>query len=215
MTSRARAAAAAQAEADAAAAAALVCDSTGAPREPTLDEVCSNMLHAAAVASAVPSQRALLKYEAKIRDAMRFFERPAGGGACCDVRDVGALVRALDLNPTEATVLRIVEDAEEPVSTGLIKFERLRPLLLHALVNREYAGQVLERESERTLRLAFAALDRHGTGRVPVDTFVQLLTTSGSEPLSQEEARRLLDAVVDPLTNTVIIDDYITLLLES
>ncbi len=205
-------------------------NSTGAPRAPTLDEICTNILHV----SAKPSDRTISKHEAKIRTLFRHFDaslqtdtKDASKKDSCDVRDVGALVRGLNLNPTEATVMRIVEDCEEAESTGYIKYERLFPVLLKCMLDREYAGQILEREDEQMLRRAFAAIDRDGRGWIEVDTMKKLMlaargssasghadVAAGSEPLSMEEMNKMIEAVVDPASGKINVDDYISLLME-
>lgn len=205
---------------------------SGNPRQPTMDEVCENILH---VVATKPSERTKQKYDTKIREMFKYFDASKNSGSkdddqsgsskklmtdCCDVRDVGALVRGLNLNPNEATVLKIIEDCEEEESTGYVKFVKLYPVLMQCLINREYAGQILEREDEQMLRRAFAALDTDGKGWIDADVMKVLMTRKkgdggGSEPLGGEELETMLEAVVDPETGKINVDDYISLLLEQ
>lgn len=231
-----------------------ISNSTGAARAPTLDEVCDNIMHI----SSKPSDRTVAKYETKIKEAFKYFNKQSkeelqqndekgshkknSFPGFCDVRDVGTIVRALNLNPTEATVFKIIEDSEEEESTGFIQFVKLFPILMKCCLTREYNNQILEREDEQMLRRAFASLDRNGTGWIDAEIFKKLLmaTTKGngsnsrpasaavdgvnisndgninsSEPFSAEEMERTLEAIVDPVTGKINIDDYISLLTES
>lgn len=189
---------------------------TGAPRDPTAEELFENI-------HAVPariSDRTRKLHEQRCRDLFKVFEKPAGSGGC-DVRDVGSLVRGLGLNPKEATVLAMIEAAEETESQGSIKFERLLPVLMQALTERQYAGQILERESESGLRRALAAIASSGTiggsserDWLDADVVRELLSRSGrGEPLSADETDRMLNSIVDPVTGRISIDDYVSLLM--
>jgi Ca2+-binding EF-hand superfamily protein len=229
-------------------------NSTGAPRAPTMDEVCENVMHI----SSKPSERTVAKYETKIKEVFKYFNKQTKEEQLqqqqkdekekkhirmygfCDVRDVGTIVRALNLNPSEATVLKIIEDCEEEESTGFIQFAKLFPVLMKCCLMREYNNQILEREDEQMLRRAFAALDRNGTGWIDAEIFKKLLMAtkggnsrptsaadggavsisgdgniSSGEPFSAEEMERTLEAIVDPATGKINIDDYISLLMES
>jgi Ca2+-binding EF-hand superfamily protein len=193
------------------AAPAPISESTGAPRPPTLEDVCET-LHRVPVTA---GRKRVARCETDIRDLMRAFERPEPGSGQVDVRDVGTIARGLNLCPTEATVLRMVEAAEEPESTGYVRCERLAPVLLRAAIDREFAGQVLEREDEHALRRALTALDPQRSGWIDAATFRDAVGRSGPEPLGVDELERLMAAVVDPGTGQVNVDDYITLLMET
>lgn len=217
-----------------------ISNSTGAARAPTVDEICTNILHV----SAKPSDRTVQKHESKVKTILRNFDaatltKDATKSNSCDARDVGTIVRALNLNPTEATVMKIVEDCEEDESTGYIKYEKLLPVLMKCMLDREYAGQILEREDEQMLRRAFRAIDRDGKGWIEVDTMKKLMmatrmhntntgnsnndgsgtsddgVAAGSEPLTMDEMDTMIQTVVDPATGKINVDDYITLLMET
>lgn len=59
----------------------------------------------------------------KIRDAFSVFDRE--GRNACDVREVGTIVRSLNIYPTEKQLQRWIHEMEEEEPTGLIFYEKV------------------------------------------------------------------------------------------
>ena len=59
----------------------------------------------------------------KIRDAFSVFDRE--GRNACDVREVGTIVRSLNIYPTEKQLQRWIHEMEEEEPTGFIVYEKV------------------------------------------------------------------------------------------
>ena len=145
------------------------------------------------------------EYNKKLSDLFVIFERDGNG--TCDVREVGAIVRAMGLNPTEAQVMKIVETVEEPEATGFIKLEALRAVIMDILLTHEFKGQLMVRDEEETIFRAFAALDKDRKGYVESEYLKELMTTMG-EKLNTEEVLEMINAAADPETGHIYYDEY-------
>lgn len=156
----------------------------------------------------IPRSRAavkLEKIEARLADLFQLFERDEG--TRCDVRDVGTIVRAMGLNPSEATVLQIIEDVEGEESVGTVLLERLRSVLIGILMTNEYKGELMVRDDEDRILQAFEALDRDNKGYIDAEYLKQVMTTMG-EKFSAEEVVEMVSAAADPETGHVYYPEF-------
>jgi calmodulin len=150
-------------------------------------------------------ERRKKEHEKKLDELFVIFERDGNG--TCDVREVGAIVRAMGLNPSEAQVNKIIETVEEVESTGFIKLDRLRTVILDILITHEFKGQLMIRDEEETIFRAFAALDKDRKGYVESEYLKEVLTTMG-EKLNTEEVLEMINAAADPETGHIYYDEY-------
>eukprot|EP00994_Dinema_validum_P004420 NODE_2469_length_690_cov_96.407176_g2017_i0.p1 GENE.NODE_2469_length_690_cov_96.407176_g2017_i0~~NODE_2469_length_690_cov_96.407176_g2017_i0.p1 ORF type:complete len:183 (+),score=40.02 NODE_2469_length_690_cov_96.407176_g2017_i0:73-621(+) len=156
----------------------------------------------------IPPERQLqrkVNLKKKIHDAFHMFERENSG--TCDVREVGTIVRALGINPTETQMHRIIEEIEEPEPTGWIRYEKFERLMVDVLWNNEFDGQVLQRDDEERILQAFAALDPEGNGYIDGEMLQNMLTSKG-ERFSQDEVTEFINAAADPETGHIYYEEY-------
>ncbi|XP_046584252.1 calmodulin-A-like isoform X2 [Haliotis rubra] len=124
---------------------------------------------------------------AELREAFGLFEK-AGKGRI-NVRDLGALLRSLGMNPSE----RDLEEARHELEISGT-FSRARGTVSFADVERYIArrgGVFLGCDEEEDIHAAFQVLDRNGNGRIDIDEFRHFMTTMG-ERMTPEEVEELL-----------------------
>lgn len=156
----------------------------------------------------IPPEREEIKrrrFEERLMDLFMVFERDGNGQ--CDVREVGTIVRAMGLNPTEADLVEIVEAVEEAEAVGFVKLAKLRTLILDVLMTSQLNGRLMVRDTEDTIVRAFRALDADGKGYVTSEELKRLMTETG-EKLTAEEVIEMLNAAADPETGYIYYDDY-------
>ncbi len=145
----------------------------------------------------------------KLDELFAVFERQEKG--TCDVREVGNIARGMGLNPTEAQVAQMIEAIEEPESTGFVKSEKLRALLVDVVTTREFKGQLMIRDDEATIFRALAALDKDRKGYIDSEYLKELMTTMG-EKFNTEEILEMINVAADPETGHIYYEDYASVL---
>ena len=123
------------------------------------------------------------------RDAFSLFDKMGDGKIECS--EIGDLLRALGLNPTESTVKKIVAEID---STGQkrISLEEFFPLFhMQAKQNPTGAGNRIESFQE-----AFRIFDRDSNGKVSVAEIRHLLTSLG-ETLKSSDVDHLVAGLED------------------
>ena len=122
------------------------------------------------------------------RDAFSLFDKVGDGKVECS--EIGNIMRALGLNPTESIVKKIVADID---STGQkrISLEEFVPLFHEQCKKKPNAESSGESFSE-----AFKIFDRDTNGSVSVAEISHLLTSLG-ESLSGEDVDQLVSGMED------------------
>ena len=122
----------------------------------------------------------------------------------CDVREIGTIVRHLEICPTEIELRDMITEIEEEEPTGFIRFEKFERMMSRILLENQYP-----RDSEDRLIRAFRTLDTENKGYVEAEKLRSLLTTHG-ERFSQEEIDEFLNFAVDPESGVMHYEDYIS-----
>eukprot|EP00760_Papus_ankaliazontas_P025939 PhM_4_TR2935/c0_g1_i1/m.89727 len=160
----------------------------------------------------IPKARLQLRertIEANMVKSFQLFEREGTG--MCDVREVGTIVRSLGLNPTEEQLSRMIEQMEDPESTGFVRMERFVVVMKPVLLNLDFQGTLMVRDSEDLILQAFRALDKDGRGYVDSEYLKEVMTTMG-EKFSSDEILEMLNAAADPETGNIKFEDYAPIL---
>ncbi|KAJ1627190.1 EF-hand calcium binding domain 2 [Pavlovales sp. CCMP2436] len=139
-----------------------------------------------------------------VRAKFALFDKEARGH--CDVREVGTIVRALGMCPSELELRDMITEIEEEEPTGFIRFEKFERLAIRVLLANQF-----QRDPEERLLAAFRAIDTDAKGYVEAEKLRELLTTRG-EKFSVEEIDDMLSFAADTETGLVHYEDYITLL---
>lgn len=145
----------------------------------------------------------LEKTRKNVRDAVVLFEHKEGS-KLVDIKDVGALVRSLGVNPSGVQV-NIIHDQlaalnAENQASSLLSMEHIEIVVANFLVQQKKA---LFRDDYHTLMRAFRAFDTEGKGYVDADHMRALLTTRG-ESMTEEEANKMVAAAVGHNTDNRI-----------
>jgi hypothetical protein len=70
-----------------------------------------------------PETEQVIEIKKKVRDAFSVFDRE--GRNACDVREVGTIIRSLNIYPTEKQLQRWIHEVEEEEPTGFILYEKV------------------------------------------------------------------------------------------
>jgi len=146
--------------------------------------------------------------EKRVRDAFNLFDRTRK--ELVDEREIGTIVRALQLNPTEEDLVAMVTEmkAEEP-EAQFIKWAAFEPVCMAYVLDISKGRGA----SEEQLLQAFQVLDNEKNGYLEVDKLRALMTAQG-EKLSPEEFENMSNACSDA-EGLVFYDDYIALLSQG
>ena len=153
--------------------------------------------------------RRLKKAKSSISQAFALFERD--GSRTCDVREMGTIVRALGLNPTESQLIAMVEEVEDIPPTGYIQYEKFEALMVKILLSGEFKGVCMARDTEDLIMQAFEVLDPNKTGVLDAETLKEMMVNMG-ERFGPEEINEFLNAASDPETGEIRYEDYAILL---
>jgi len=162
--------------------------------------------------SFVPVQREEIRrrqYDLQMSELFSLYEKEDSG--LCDVGEVGTIIRAMNLNPSEALVTSIIESIEEPESTGYVSLSKLRNVLMEIKMTGQYMGTVLMRDSEETIIKAFQMLDREKKGYIEEKDLREVMTTMG-EKFSAEEMLEMINAAQDPDSGHIYYEDFAPIL---
>jgi len=151
-----------------------------------------------------PAPHAELK--AKIKAAFSIFDKDEKQE--CDVREIGTIVRSLNIYPTEKQLQRWIHEIEEEEATGFIKYEKFEPLAVKLLTEEALSHK---RHAEDEIVKAFQVLDEDKKGYLEADELQRLMTQYG-EKFSSDEVKEMLTAAVDVELGRVFYEDYAELL---
>ncbi|KAJ3592965.1 hypothetical protein NHX12_005303 [Muraenolepis orangiensis] len=135
----------------------------------------------------------------RINDAFQVFDHDLNNTV--DVREMGAIVRSLGCFPTEAELLDIIDEVEEP--TGFICFERFLPTMSKILMEHKFSPI-----PEDMLLMAFEVLDQQKKGYLESDELTNYMR-HGDEPFSQQEIEEMMSSAVGPDSNAVHYKDFV------
>ncbi|KAL2917259.1 hypothetical protein HK105_203324 [Polyrhizophydium stewartii] len=144
--------------------------------------------------------QALLK---KIKRAFETFDLQ--NNSTCDVREVGTIIRSLNIYPSEEQLHGWIKEMEEDEPTGYITFQKFSKTALRILSSNAHV-----RDDDEKLFRAFQILDAEKRGYLLPDELRSFMTSHG-EPFSHEEIEEMLTACTDPAENKVYYEDYIAL----
>ncbi|KAG9389803.1 EF-hand domain pair [Carpediemonas membranifera] len=146
------------------------------------------------------------RYRTIIKKTFDVFDRSEDG--TCDIREVGSILRALNINLTEARLRDVCSQVGEEEPSGFIQYKRLEPVILTFLM-----GSETFRDTEERILEAFKVLDTEGKGYLDADELRVLMTTNG-EYFSTEEVNEMLAFAADPEDGKINYMEYVKHLSE-
>eukprot|EP00164_Ancoracysta_twista_P000932 GFYU01001221.1.p1 GENE.GFYU01001221.1~~GFYU01001221.1.p1 ORF type:complete len:167 (-),score=37.39 GFYU01001221.1:208-708(-) len=158
---------------------------------------------AAAPAAEDPKKLALRQ---KIMDAFEPFDQDSR--KCCDVREVGTIIRSLNIYPSESQLREFITEIEEEEPTGYIRYEKFEMLLMRLLSEGDH-----QRDHSEKIVKAFKALDTDKKGYLTTEEVTEYMTTHG-ERFSAEEIDEMVQAAADPETGFIFYEEYAEVLAE-
>ncbi|XP_030232088.1 dynein regulatory complex protein 8 isoform X1 [Gadus morhua] len=139
----------------------------------------------------------------RINDAFQVFDHDLN--KTVDVREIGAIVRSLGCFPTEAELLDIIDEVEEP--NGFICFERFLPTMSKILMENKFRPI-----PEDTLLKAFEVLDQQKKGHLEPNELTEYMR-QGDEPFTQLEMEEMLSSAVEPDSNLIYYKDFVNMMV--
>ena len=158
---------------------------------------------------AIREERRRRQIDERLAKVFPTFEKEQSG--LIPVESVGTMIRAMNLNPTEAVIQEVIKAVEEPESTGYVKITALRGVMIEMCMTKEYKGVILVRDDEETIVKAFRMLDQNQRGYIEVEYLKQVLGELG-EKFNDEEMSEMISAASDPETGHVYYEDFAALL---
>ncbi|KAJ3300248.1 Dynein regulatory complex protein 8 [Borealophlyctis nickersoniae] len=119
------------------------------------------------------------------------------------VREVGTIIRSLNVYPSEDQLRGWIKEMEEDEPTGYVTYEKFFKVAMRVLTSNTYA-----RDDEEKLYRAFLALDAEKKGYLTPDELRGFMTGEG-EPFTTEE----IDEMLMPLLKHIA-PDYVTVLAQ-
>ena len=158
--------------------------------------------------NAVERQRQEDFYREQVRDAFRIID--VEGRGFLDKREVSYLMRFLLQFPSEAQVRDyILVKLEDDEPSQFVKQDKVEAFMVNVLMTNEFEPAPAEH-----LLAAFRIMDPQGTGRIPKDILVELLTTKGI-PLRNVEIQSFEKFALDKTGDFVEYEDYVAKLVEE
>lgn len=142
----------------------------------------------------------------KIKAAFSVFDKEERN--MCDVREIGTILRTLNVYPTEKQLQRWIHEIEEEEPTGFIMFDKFEALVIRLLTVEAMQNK---RNGEDEILRAFQMLDVDKKGYLEAEELQRLVTTHG-EKFSAEEVKEMLTAAVDVELGRIYYEDYVELL---
>eukprot|EP00286_Rhodomonas_abbreviata_P024251 CAMPEP_0181309030 /NCGR_PEP_ID=MMETSP1101-20121128/11796_1 /TAXON_ID=46948 /ORGANISM="Rhodomonas abbreviata, Strain Caron Lab Isolate" /LENGTH=160 /DNA_ID=CAMNT_0023415487 /DNA_START=13 /DNA_END=495 /DNA_ORIENTATION=+ len=142
----------------------------------------------------------------KIREAFDLFDREGKG--VCDNREMGTILRSLSIYPTEAQLLKWLNEVAPDLPSEYFAYDPFEVLCVRLLT--EEAMQQ-KRHTEEDILAAFQALDVEKKGYLEAEQLQLLIGTYG-EKFSQEEVKDMMSAAVDVEQGRIYYEDYAELL---
>ncbi|PRP81235.1 hypothetical protein PROFUN_02069 [Planoprotostelium fungivorum] len=154
--------------------------------------------------------------EQMVKEAFEVFEQDNAPGFV-DINDVGSIVRALGMNPSQKELSDIHKDvsvninSEEPERLQVVEgahapLTKLQPKLVQIMIENKMA-----RDDEQKIKRAFQVIDTERKGYIDTEKLSSLLSSHG-ESFTQEEIEEMFSLAVDPDKGVIFYDEYATLL---
>ena len=132
-------------------------------------------------------------------------------GYIVDVRDAGTIIRASGINITEAQLMEIIEQVEDPESTGTLSSHALKRTILKILITNDLNGTIIVRNDEARIIRAFETLDQEKRGYLDAEFLREVMTSMGDR-FSTEEVAEMISASAEPETGRVYYEDFAALM---
>merc|ERR1712216_259472 len=149
-----------------------------------------------------PDTEQVIELKKKIRERFGVFDREERNA--CDVREVGTIIRSLNVYPTEKQLQRWIHEIEEEEPTGFIVYDKFEKLAVR-LLTEEWIQ--FKRSNEDEILAAFQTLDVEKKGFLEQDELARLVTTYG-EKFSAEEVKEMMTSAVD-VDGKVYYEDFV------
>eukprot|EP00792_Barthelona_sp_PAP020_P002622 TRINITY_DN14163_c0_g1_i1.p1 TRINITY_DN14163_c0_g1~~TRINITY_DN14163_c0_g1_i1.p1 ORF type:complete len:182 (+),score=45.60 TRINITY_DN14163_c0_g1_i1:49-546(+) len=139
-------------------------------------------------------QEALTKqFLSQIKEVFSIFDR--NNDKTCDEREIGTMMRSLNLDPTEAEVLEIVEKCRIDEPSVLVIYDTLEPVLLQCMLD-NYFNNKYARITYEKLLSSFRVFDTENNGYISLEQLESLLTNNG-ETFRDKELQSMIDFAGD------------------
>jgi len=144
----------------------------------------------------------------ELKEAFQLFDRDQDGKV--SVEELGTILRAVGLNPTQAEIRDIAKKLGG--STGLISFQDIQNTVQQ---QRQKSGKGSpENAAEEQTREAFKVFDKNGTGFIEVAELRHVLTTLGEKLTTQEVDVVMKEADLDA-DGKISLQDFLRVIKSS
>jgi len=151
------------------------------------------------VYSSDPNQAGIERRVANVFDVF-----DASGLKVVDVREVGTMMRALDLCPTEADVQEIIVAVEEPSTKGTVKFSTFVKYATFVILE----GLKYQQRTKDEMMKFFLKLDRERKGTIEPVKLKDVIQREG-EPFTAEEADEMISFAMNKDDGLIYYEEYV------
>ncbi|KAL3874517.1 hypothetical protein ACJMK2_037523 [Sinanodonta woodiana] len=138
----------------------------------------------------------------EIRETFSLFDKD--GDDCITTREIGAVMRSLGQNPSEAEILAIINEVD-PEGNGTVEFPDFLKMMTR---------NIKHVDTEDEIKEAFRVFDKDGNGYINASELRHVMTNLG-EKLTDDEVDEMITAA-DKLGNGHInYNDFVTMLLNT
>ncbi|XP_059176436.1 dynein regulatory complex protein 8-like [Physella acuta] len=152
-----------------------------------------------------PTEVKFASIQNKIQEVFRIYDPDETG--FLPARNFGGLVQALHCVPTNNQLEDMIESVLDEKQSESFSYEKFLKMMTKVLMTDRYHSATKEE-----IRTALQILDTEGKGYFTPDEITAFMTESG-EPFTPDEVTDMLKQVVDPELNTLVLDQYVDLLV--
>lgn len=149
------------------------------------------------------TEEARIQHTKDIQKAFSVFDTLSNN--TCEFREVGTILRSLNIYPSVETLAASISQMEEVEPTGYIKFEKFIPVALK-LIHEDVARKA----SEEDLYRAFLTLDSEKKGYLFPEELKAYLMGDG-EAFTEDEAEEMIGTFTDPAEGRIYYEDYVVM----
>ncbi|KAL0246223.1 hypothetical protein GEMRC1_007436 [Eukaryota sp. GEM-RC1] len=128
------------------------------------------------------------RFKDRVKSIFEPFDRSRNG--CCDERELGSILKALGLAPTEEEVVQLLQDCREDEPSSYLLFDKVEPVLINALLD-HHLKAMYKFPSEDELLQAFYVFDPDRKGFIDSNILREKLLSEG-EPFRGKEMEDFL-----------------------
>jgi calmodulin len=138
----------------------------------------------------------------EFKEAFNLFDK--NGDGTIPVKEIGTVMRALGLNPTEQEINDFIKEADKD-NSGTIDFQEFLGIM---------KKKMTDSDTEEEIKEAFRIFDRDNDGVIEATELRHIMTTLG-EKLTEEEAEEMIREADINGDGKIVYDEFVKIMMSS